>query len=434
MGWHIYCMLSGISAGNGPRQFMNKWEVTKLASGLSTKITQAQQLNDVLPPHEEMEAILVDALTRLSERAVPDSMKTWCKEVAVVKDLDFEDDSDVESSSSHTTANSDGSNFVIGSDRCGEKLRFCSHFDESTACFEKVLSYSGNWIEEVTGIMSTSGEGGSAVFVDRRCWYYLHAWLSIPPRSGILITHGLEWDILHVVRSSLKASTEQVCIHPDLDYGPLLQGCWPQYQDFVIEDATVALKTCLKDVPNVRQALSGGLREKNLEPALLRDLQTWVFERPDRWPRHSDNSITPKFQAFTTSDIPTLMSLPLRNDLAHLSSASKSMRQLMSQSSLLSAILRGMVNHGSLRWIQPCSDAPGEVDAAYEALVTWIDYDACKDLLNNANFPFVSFVYACTMTSDSMKSRFRLWKIVKQLEPAWTAYRNEDNARNCMVI
>jgi hypothetical protein len=48
------------------------------------------------------------------------------------------------------------------------------------------------------------------------------------------------------------------------------------------ENAEEALQSCLKTAPNVRQALSDGLRGNELGPALLRDFQMWVFERPDR--------------------------------------------------------------------------------------------------------------------------------------------------------
>ncbi|KAH8829740.1 hypothetical protein DL96DRAFT_1424080, partial [Flagelloscypha sp. PMI_526] len=180
--------------------------------------------------------------------------------------------------------------------------------------------------------------------------------------------------------------------------------------------------------------LSNGLRGDDLGPALLHDFQTWVFERPDRWPSRSDSDINPTFQTFPASSLPALAPLPFEvtleiisdislADLANLSSTSKSMRQLMNHPSLFSEILRGMINHGSLSWVWPCPDVKGESEHARQALATWIDNDECKDPLNSIDFPFVSFVYACFATSDSMKSRFRLWKIMKQLEPSWVAYR-----------
>ncbi|KAH8829739.1 hypothetical protein DL96DRAFT_1812897 [Flagelloscypha sp. PMI_526] len=435
--WHIYCMLSGMSAGYVSGIVPESESTIKeLAAGLATRILNVQH-SDVLPPQDEMETILVDALTRLAARDVPDSMDTWCKEVAVVTDFEGGGNPDAEFTNS---ASSGAIDYIGNSTIFHEKLRFCADFQEDYMYWLRYLSNGTTWINEVTSIARR--RRGDNLFVDRRCWYYLNSWLSIPPRSDILDNRGLEWDILHVVRDSLQSKTwPEMCIHPGLDYGPLIQGYWPQYRDFIIDgDIEGGLESCLETAPHVRQALSDGLREDDLGPALLRDFQTWVFERPDRWPSRSDSDITPTFRTFPASSSPTLASLPFEvsleifsdislPDLANLSSTSKSLRQLMNQPSLFSEILRGMVNHGSLSWIRPCPEVMGESEYAHQTLVTWMDNVKCRNPLNNIDFPFVSFVYACFVTSHSMKSRYRLWKIVKQLEPSWVAYRNAEN--NC---
>ncbi|KAH8832334.1 hypothetical protein DL96DRAFT_1581715 [Flagelloscypha sp. PMI_526] len=334
MGRPVYCLLSGTTATGGPRQFMDEPDIKTLASSLSAILTNAPYL-DVIPPQDETDVILVDALTCLNEKPIPASMQTWCaREIARSRGP---------SASTMKATPSD------------KGLRICSHFDEEAACFEQVLSHEG-WDTGSTDIRTY--ERGTAIFVDLRCWYYLNTWLMIPPLSCISPNRGLAQEFLDLVRPPLENTHKRVCIHPDLDYGPMVQDCWTPYKDYVIEDVEIALRDSLENVPNVRQALSNGITRRRLGPALLRDFRDVVFH------------------AFPASAIPMLLSLPLEisleilskiglADLMNISSTSKSMRQLVSQSNLLSEILRNMVNHGSLRWIKPCLSVVGECEHAH---------------------------------------------------------------------
>jgi hypothetical protein len=218
-GWHIYCLLSGMSAER-IRGFIARPTIKGLASGLSRKLSNAQN-SDALPPQDETEAIPFDALTRLSERNIPDSMNSWCNEVAFVTDFEGGDNSITEIT--EDTSYMDPI-YYVGRRTFREKLRFCTHYAAGDIGWEKYLSNDTTWI---WGSTDMSGLGpGDTLFVDRKCWYYLNSWLSIPAHSDISDDRGLEWDILHVVRDSLRSSTEPQCINPGLNYGPVIQGYW----------------------------------------------------------------------------------------------------------------------------------------------------------------------------------------------------------------
>ncbi|KAH8831942.1 hypothetical protein DL96DRAFT_1459560 [Flagelloscypha sp. PMI_526] len=195
---------------------------------------------------------------------------------------------------------------------------------------------------------------------------------------------------------------------------------------------------CLDNAPNLTEAISQGLRGQRLMPALYKDLGTWIFEDPDMWPPCVQTEYGPTFQVFQTPNTlettePNLWTLPLDIlfevllnlsliDVLNTSAICKPMRNYLLAEKVFISLLRKMVLHGSLRWIQPCGAVEGEVKSARKDLLSWIGtddlHDHIKDPLLDAKFPILHFVHAC-YKSDSMKSRKRLWGIAKQLEGTW---------------
>ncbi|KAH8826652.1 hypothetical protein DL96DRAFT_1608588, partial [Flagelloscypha sp. PMI_526] len=111
-------------------------------------------------------------------------------------------------------------------------------------------------------------------------------------------------------------------------------------------------------------------------------------------------------------------------DVLSLSSVSRSMRQIVTHENFFSMVLHNMLTRGNLRWILPCHSVENEVKNANKALATWIAVAGLEAPLNHPRFPILPFVHTCFVHSNSMKSRRRLWGIIKQLEKRWTAFRN----------
>ncbi|KAH8824167.1 hypothetical protein DL96DRAFT_1613276 [Flagelloscypha sp. PMI_526] len=155
----------------------------------------------------------------------------------------------------------------------------------------------------------------------------------------------------------------------------------------------------------------------------------WIYSRPNEWPMPREVLVEPTFVRYaeggpstgTLSSLPAeifqeiLLHLPLDAVLSF-SGSSKHYRNLITEKTFLSDLLRRMVAGGNLNWIYPVS---GEDGTALEA---WLpdskDGDGTQarleDPLKGKDFPFLSFVYACHVKSDSMRNRRRLWTIVAQ--------------------
>ncbi|KAH8826643.1 hypothetical protein DL96DRAFT_1711197 [Flagelloscypha sp. PMI_526] len=91
-----------------------------------------------------------------------------------------------------------------------------------------------------------------------------------------------------------------------------------------------------------------------------------------------------------------------------------------------------MVLRGSLRWLNPSPFAGDEVSRANESLTTWISSegaDATSNPFQIPGLPFLAFVYTCLVHSFSMRSRRRLWGIIKQVEGRWIDFRNGKKLR-----
>ncbi|KAH8826292.1 hypothetical protein DL96DRAFT_1607638 [Flagelloscypha sp. PMI_526] len=290
-----------------------------------------------------------------------------------------------------------------------------------------MLDEDGEWEDEETEVMEMC-----CPFMDYKCWQYINTWIVRPDDSSKSLEHEL-YDIFS------KHMHHGDGISPLLDYG-IMSHTWGQSQDSFLQNCSVTTalqELCLDTAPNTAAAVSQGLRKEDLASALFADFQTWTFESPDWygcWPYKSDShSEIPIFRSFevTTNSRPMLLVLPLEllllilfplslTDIIRASSASKSMRQLLTSPGILPLLLRNMVLNptGALRWIQPCSLVEGEVDKAHEALRTWVirDVDEQCSPLYTIDFPFVDFVRTCLVESASMKSRRRIWGMIKQVE------------------
>ena len=105
-------------------------------------------------------------------------------------------------------------------------------------------------------------------------------------------------------------------------------------------------------------------------------------------------------------------------DVMVLSSTCKALRNFFTQDDTFSLILRQLIIHGSLRWLNPCSLVDGEIEGARLALSTWTAKSS-ERVFDASDFRFPTFVHTCFVQSAAMKSRRRIWGIVKQLERNW---------------
>ena len=130
-----------------------------------------------------------------------------------------------------------------------------------------------------------------------------------------------------------------------------------------------------------------------------------------------------------------LQDVPLQSILA-LSSASRSLRNLITNPPYLKHIIMQAITYGSLRWILPVETMPGEVESALNAFSTWVDKSSptvlkaivspkpksTLQLISMPSFPHLQFIRAC-FDLDSMRNRKRLWDIVKQFDGFWWDYQ-----------
>ncbi|KAH8826286.1 hypothetical protein DL96DRAFT_1556781 [Flagelloscypha sp. PMI_526] len=400
----VYDLITGVSTNGGPDSFLEgEEEREELADGLADKILAAALFPN-LPRKPELKQILIDALFCVSDDAgedkVPFPDSSECTpDVVIGKFGEDEGDETV-------------------------SIRFCEGYD-AYGGFDRMRDGDGQWRDENTPL-----NNAGFPFMDSRCWYYIHAWASLPRDSD----KSLEQRLYETFTDDLDVGTNG--ISHKLDYG-LMGFMWGQFQDSFLENCKIedALEyLCLDTAPTLSAAISQGLRGKDIAPALFSDFQAWIFETPDLWPRKPEGQLSaPTFRSFETTSEFTQKDIMLPNELlltvlSFLSltdafsfiSTSKSMRRLIAQPSSFNLLLRDMVTSldGSLRWLQPCPLVEGEVNRANEALWTWVTENPKNSVnpFNAPDFPWVEFVYTCLVKSDSMKSRERIWGIIKQVE------------------
>ncbi|KAH8835089.1 hypothetical protein DL96DRAFT_1702093 [Flagelloscypha sp. PMI_526] len=209
-----------------------------------------------------------------------------------------------------------------------------------------------------------------------------------------------------------------------------------QFQGTTINEASIERAS----FKTLQQAISQGLRGEDLRSALLDDFHMWMFEGPDSWPSRDESLGPPLFAEISgnhlnTSGFPLLplelileilvyTSLP---DALNFMSTCRQLRRLTYKETF-SLILIRMVARGSLCWLRPCPLVVGEMENARHALATWIqDPEEGEDPFHNSDFPFPAFVHTCFVKSASMKSRRRIYGIVKQLEAQWAEQSKQDD-------
>ncbi|KAH8826628.1 hypothetical protein DL96DRAFT_1681642 [Flagelloscypha sp. PMI_526] len=425
--WGLCCLISGVSTFGGPQCFLgyerdSHKDREDLLSGILSRLLASKNASLDLPPENELRETLADRL------------------LGCVQNLDYTDWNPI-TKSMHTWNNEI---VVIGPDGTGGvQFRVCSEYS-GWAWYKKVLS-DGEWEAEMTGIGYCS-EG--VIFMDRRCWSYLKSWIALPPHLM-----GADSEVLFYTEFfELFKGAFYYDHYPStkLDYSPLRFAEDNHQEPPIGGEIGVkhALKyMCLDDVPKLRQALCRGLRGKDLGTALLDDFQLWAFESPDIWPCWSGDIQEPVFTTFTTTSTHPLASLPFEllveifvgatpYDVLNMASTCKSLRQFLVRPDIFLALLQEMVLRGSLRWLNPCSFIESEVNKANQSLSGWLPNQSLITWKNNQGhgdptspfqapgFPFLAFVYTCLCHSFSMRSRRRLWGIIKQVEMRWIAFRN----------
>ncbi|EKM57369.1 uncharacterized protein PHACADRAFT_255091 [Phanerochaete carnosa HHB-10118-sp] len=122
-----------------------------------------------------------------------------------------------------------------------------------------------------------SDEPTYSVWVHVACWTYLQEWLdcSLPPRigrSGLSFT--LAGELYEITGSRHERQTQVRGWLPCVDYGGTLDAYMDvQYQDYIMGPR--------KGSRHIAQALSEGLRDEQLIPAIMKDSRFWMFTRPD---------------------------------------------------------------------------------------------------------------------------------------------------------
>ncbi|KAH8814504.1 hypothetical protein DL96DRAFT_1820687 [Flagelloscypha sp. PMI_526] len=405
----LCCFISGVSTWFGPQSFLedekkSRREREDLLSGIMSKLRTSENANLDLPPEDELRETLMALLKGCSSdydntesNPVSKSMNTWNREVVIIGPGGQE--------------TSDGINSV--------QLRLCADYS----------------------IHGSYGGPEPAIFMDSRCWSYLKFWIthpSVSPAKDSEISFYTEfWEL---VKGDFK---HEYYPSTKLDYSPL-QFARDDYQEPPIGGKAgvkhALEKMCLENLPKLRQALCRGIRGKKLGIALLDDFQIWAFESPDIWPNWDefDTSEEPVFTTFTTTSTHPLSSFPLEllieifadttpYDVLAVASTCRTLRQFLIRQDIFSALLREMILRGSLRWLNPCPSAPNEVIEANLSLSTWIHNKGTgipTHPFQAPGFRFLPFVHTCFVHSFSMRSRRRLWGIIKQVEKRWIAVRN----------
>ncbi|KAH8814502.1 hypothetical protein DL96DRAFT_1684814 [Flagelloscypha sp. PMI_526] len=421
----LCCLISGVSTWHGPTSFLGyekrcRKECEDLLSGIVSKLLASENDNLDLPPETELRDTLAELLKVCAadykyrdSNPILESMCRWNREVVIIGPSEEE--------------NSDGISHI--------QLRVCSDYS-GHGRYQNVLN-DGQWKEESTGIRYSGPE--PAVFMDSRCWSYLKSWVTLQPLSPEGDSEkSFYMEFWELVKNDFKyddfPSTK-------LDYSPLqfTKELDQEHPNLTKSGVKHALeKMCLGNVPKLRQSLCHGIRGKNLGTALLDDFQMWAFESPDIWPRWSEFAKEPAYTTFSTTSTHFLSSLPFEllieicadmtpYDVLNLASTCRSLRRFLVGRDIFSALLREMVLRGSLRWLNPCPFVQNEVSQANDALTTWIrntEHEAATPPFEDPEFPFLAFVHICFVHSFSMRSRRRLWEIIKQVEKRWMAVRN----------
>ncbi|KAH8826645.1 hypothetical protein DL96DRAFT_1608559 [Flagelloscypha sp. PMI_526] len=426
--YDLRCFISGVSTFGGPQTFLGKEEDYQedcdlLISGIVSKLLASENATSDLPSKNELREILADLLKwcvaegRFEDwNPIPRSMNTWNREVVIIGP-GYED-----------KKNSDGTYCI--------QLQVCRRHG-GYSWYEQVLS-GGQWKDARTYICYNGSEPN--VFMDARCWYYLRSWITFQPLAPAVDPEiSFHTELWKLVTGAFKHG-----YYPStkLDYFPFQFTLNNHHEPPIRTKEGVRFsldKMCLDSVPNLRQALRTGTRGLDLGAALLNDFQIWAFESPDIWPCWSEAfGRKPVFMDFVATSTASLCSLPLEilleifadatpYDVLNMASTCKSIRHFLVRQDIFSGLLREMVRRGSLYWLNPSPFAGDEVSRANQSLTTWIggeELEAVSNPFQVPGFPFIAFVHTCFVHSFSMKSRRRLWGIIKQVERRCMAFKN----------
>ncbi|KAI0659107.1 hypothetical protein C8Q70DRAFT_150960 [Cubamyces menziesii] len=219
------------------------------------------------------------------------------------------------------------------------------------------------------------------------CWNYLQDWLDcpLPPRigrSGNPLSFAGE--LYELVGSRHERQVDARAWLPCVDYRGTLDAYMDsnQYQDYILG--------CRQGVKDLAKALGEGLRGEQLIPAILEDCNSWMFVRPDIWPRapHSGPfDPNPVTEVTDISSQPQAKICQLPNellleliqhfclqDIFTLASTCKDIYVRLLDHSTLTLVIRNAAANVSspLHWITPVRELPDEWLAAYDAMKTWM--------------------------------------------------------------
>ncbi|KDR71955.1 hypothetical protein GALMADRAFT_253241, partial [Galerina marginata CBS 339.88] len=433
----MLCPLSGISALGGPTRLIDHEDLDTVSTTMASEILSYGQVSLSL---QDVASIVSNAL----ELTLPPPEHKYVYDLAPklpegVSDWEYFDCIGI----GHFNAN--------GFCPIDEDGRSPSGRDVEVRRLDQYDAYG--WFygvlvddEEGTGMrseqMCTVCRANTAVpncnsFVLRGCLEYLrHYWLdpSLPPRVAFMETSpsmNLEGELYEIVNSHDEIR-DRSNLFPSIQYGDISKA---------LEQDQFRFLKARNGSRHTSRAIDAGLRNKELLPALFADFQCWLSMRPDIWPSPSTSITPPTFMRFPASPlsqsfgaIPTELLLdifrqiPIRS-LLSLSSASRSLRTLITEPGFLNQTIKAAVLSGSEFWILPVAAIAGEQEQARNRALEWLatvspDHDVpiTESPFHSPSFPYLAFVHAC-YCSDSMRNRQRLWKIVKQFDFLWRDYR-----------
>lgn len=177
---------------------------------------------------------------------------------------------------------------------------------------------------------------------------------------------------------------------------------------------------------------------------------TYVSLYAFSWPSPTASS-TPTFIRFPASNshpfniLPTELlldifrQLPI-DSLLSLSSASRSLRALITEPAFLNQTIKAAVLGGSAFWVLPVTIVADEEKNARCIAMEWLtmvssdnDVLTTESPFHSPSFPYLAFLHAC-YESDSMRNRKRLWNIVKQFDGLWRDYRLHGWQRDVFIV
>ncbi|KDR71471.1 hypothetical protein GALMADRAFT_253776 [Galerina marginata CBS 339.88] len=441
----MLCPLSGIAPDGGPTCLIDMEDLDTVSTTMASEILSYDQVSPQLTL-QDLASILSSALKLASRPLECWTVNDLASKLPVgISDWDYFNPVGI----GHFDASEGGVRPIDEHGRCPsgrsvEVRRLGEYSGDGRFDTVLIVDYDDDeaWVRQRTEWRySLCSVANCNLFIMGGCLEYLRAWLdpsgSLPPRVAFMEnapSMSLEGELYEIVNSRYELRDDSG-LFTSFRYGDIPK---------TLQGDQIRFLRARKGSHHTSRGIAAGLRGKDLLPALFADFQCWLTMRPDVWPSPTSES-TPAFtfmQLVTSplddsnpfSALPTELlldifrHLPIRA-LFSLSSASRSLRSLITEPAFLNQVIKAAVLTGAEFWVLPVASIPGEEERARVVAMEWLsavspDHDVpiTEPPFHSASFPYLAFVRAC-YASDSMRNRQRLWDIVKQFEELWRDYR-----------